>query len=127
MEKGQANTVVKVISVLYWIEAAFMLLFGLFILIMGSALGALGTAYQGMGMFGGLFGALAAFFGLFMLIIGVCALVTGFGIWKHKSWARVVATIVSVVGLFSFPIGTIINGGILYFLWFNDDVKKLFN
>ena len=86
MDKGQANTVVKVISILYWIEAAFALLGGLFILTAGSALGVLGTRFGGMGMLGGLFGALAAFAGLFMILVGIAALATGFGLWKHKSW-----------------------------------------
>jgi hypothetical protein len=41
----------------------------------------------------------------------------GFGLRKLKPWARTVATIVSVIGLLGFPIGTLISGYILYLLW----------
>jgi hypothetical protein len=52
-----------------------------------------------------------------MLCIGALYGATGFGLRKLKSWARIVATIVGVIGLLGFPIGTIINGYILYLLW----------
>jgi hypothetical protein len=54
---------------------------------------------------------------LAMLCIGALYGTTGFGLRKLKSWARIVATIVGAIGLLGFPIGTIINGYILYLLW----------
>jgi hypothetical protein len=52
-----------------------------------------------------------------MLCIGALYGTTGFGLRKLKTWARIVATIVSVIGLIGFPIGTLISGYILYLLW----------
>jgi hypothetical protein len=52
-----------------------------------------------------------------MLCGGILYGITGFGLRKLKPWARIVATIVSVIGLIGFPIGTLISGYILYLLW----------
>jgi hypothetical protein len=52
-----------------------------------------------------------------MACIGALYGATGFSLRKLKPWARIVATIVSVIGLIGFPIGTLISGYILYLLW----------
>jgi hypothetical protein len=52
-----------------------------------------------------------------MLCAGAFYGAAGFGLRKLKPWARIAATIVSVIGLIGFPIGTIISGYILYLLW----------
>lgn len=41
----------------------------------------------------------------------------GVGLRKLKPWARIVVTIVSVIGLIGFPAGTLISCYILYLLW----------
>ena len=49
----------------------------------------------------------------------------GFGLLKHKNWARVIAIVLAILSLILFPIGTLIGG---YALWvmFNDETKTLF-
>jgi hypothetical protein len=48
---------------------------------------------------------------------------SGFFAWlalslrRLKPWSRVVGTVFSVIGLIGFPIGTLINGYILYLFW----------
>ena len=51
------------------------------------------------------------------LAIGGVLIVTARGLRELKRWARIPATILSALGLISFPIGTLINGYILYLIW----------
>jgi len=55
----------------------------------------------------------------------VFGLIAGFGLLNHQQWARYVAIVVAIFGLFSFPIGTLFS---VYTLWvlFNDESKRLF-
>ncbi len=46
--------------------------------------------------------------------LGVPTLVAGIGLLKHKSWARVLAAVLAIVALASFPIGTVAG---IYALW----------
>jgi hypothetical protein len=78
------------------------------------------------------FGAIAAFFFLAtrigvgstelsvitaMLALAGLELWVGFAIRRLKPWSRIAAGVLSVIGLFGFPIGTLINGYILYLLF----------
>lgn len=47
-------------------------------------------------------------------VIGIPSLIAGVGLLKHKGWARILAIIVAVLALSSFPIGTAAG---LYTLW----------
>jgi hypothetical protein len=54
--------------------------------------------------------------GLLLLGLGFAQGFIGFGLNKLKSWARISAALFAGVGLLAFPIGTLINGYILYLL-----------
>jgi Ca2+/Na+ antiporter len=41
----------------------------------------------------------------------------GYAVRKLHAWARVAGTVYSAIGLFVFPVGTLINGYILYLFW----------
>lgn len=61
--------------------------------------------------------ALAIPMALAFVIVGTISVaqgITAVGLWKLKPWARIVATVLSVIGLLGFPIGTLISA---YFLW----------
>lgn len=100
---------VKSIGTLYFLGAIFLVPFGLFII--GSAL--YGLASQGAG---------AAEFAIVMLVgvleagLGVAQGLTAFGLWKLKSWSRIVGIVFAVIGLIGFPIGTLISAYFLYLL-----------
>jgi hypothetical protein len=51
---------------------------------------------------------LGTVFGLLMLILAVPGFLAGYGLLKHKSWARLLAMIIAVLGLVNFPFGTVI-------------------
>lgn len=127
-------TGVKVISVFYYIGAAFGILFGLLLLIgsgiisslLGSVLGVLGA---------GLF----IFAGLILLALGVFGIFIGRGLWKARHWARVVAIIFACLGILMAVIiialggsiasnlfNLIIQGIIGGYLFLNKSVKQAF-
>jgi hypothetical protein len=65
---------------------------------------------------GGLLGARDASIGLTLLLIGVGVgqFFAGWGVRALRKWGRTVGCILSAIGLIGFPIGTLINGYILY-------------
>lgn len=92
---------------------------------LGMTLGAVGTLLVGdiFTSFGLGIGAV-----LTAVVLGALALASlfvGLGLLAHKSWARWVAVLISLVSLFNWPVGTLLSG---YSLWvlFHDDAKRLF-
>jgi hypothetical protein len=53
---------------------------------------------------------------LVLVAVGVAQLFAGWGVRALRSWARTVGCVLSAIGLIGFPIGTLINGYILYLL-----------
>ncbi|MDV6033499.1 MAG: hypothetical protein F9B45_26100 [Phycisphaera sp. RhM] len=102
---------IKSIGVLYLIPGVLMLVF--FVGMAGVAAVSLlvdGNGMQGMGLVEaalvvGLYGGL-----------GAVQIYTGLGLRRFKIAARRLATVFSTIGLLMFPIGTLINGYILYLL-----------
>jgi hypothetical protein len=52
--------------------------------------------------------------GILMVVLAIPELLAGFGLIKGKSWGRMLALVVGILGLFNVPIGTLIG---LYTLW----------
>ena len=89
----------------------------------------IGTLYY-IGGFVFLLAAAAFFFGgvtevdgvplamgaILYLVLGVSSIVVARGIRQLKSWARIASIVLSIIGLIGFPVGTLINGYILYLL-----------
>jgi hypothetical protein len=53
-------------------------------------------------------------FALLMILLGLPGLVAGYGLLKHKPWARVLTLILGILGIVNFPLGTALG---LYTLW----------
>ena len=51
---------------------------------------------------------------IFLVIISIPGILAGLGLLKRKEWARILTMILSVIELFSFPVGTAIG---IYSLW----------
>ena len=62
-------------------------------------------------------GALLTVIEIFYVVLGALSIVVGRGIRQLKPWARVTTIVLSIVGLIGFPVGTLINGCILYLLF----------
>jgi hypothetical protein len=52
--------------------------------------------------------------GAFLVLLGIPGIVAGFGVLRRKAWARVLALVVSFLGLVNFPLGTAIG---IYSFW----------
>lgn len=50
------------------------------------------------------------------LMLGTVQAATGYGLRRLQRWSRPIAIVFSILGLFAFPLGTIISGYILYLL-----------
>ncbi len=51
---------------------------------------------------------------IFFIVISIPGLIAGFGLLKHKEWARILTLILSVLDLLNFPLGTAIG---VYSIW----------
>lgn len=54
--------------------------------------------------------------GALMLALSIALFSVGFGLRRVRPWVRIPAMALSTLGLFSFPVGTLINGYILYLI-----------
>ena len=92
---------VRSIGILYYIGGSFALIGAIFLLIAGAA-----GLEQPVGyVLGGVY-----------FVLGALSIVVGRGIRLLQPWARTTSVVLSVIGLLGFPIGTLINGYILYLL-----------
>jgi len=100
-------TGVKVISVLYYIGAAFSFLFGLLLIVGGAFIGAiLGETLASLSALGsGLFIVL----GIALLGVGVLDIFIGRGLWKGQNWTRIAAIVFAILGVFG-GINSLISG-----------------
>jgi len=71
-------------------------------------------------------GALAVGPAIFLILLGIFQFWAGTGLRRLRPWARIPTGILSVIGLIGFPLGTIINGYIL-FLVFGKKGKMVFS
>lgn len=54
--------------------------------------------------------------GGFLLLFGIPIALAGWGLLTRKSWSRVLAMVLAILGLFLFPIGTIVGAYVLWVL-----------
>jgi hypothetical protein len=59
----------------------------------------------------GLFGA-AIFFAL-----AVANFAAGWGLWQHRQWGRLAAIVLGIIRLINFPLGTVVGGLIIWYLF----------
>lgn len=74
-------------------------------------LGTIGLIVSGLAMFAGL-----VEFGVISIVFAVAMAVVGYGLRTLKPWVRVPAIVLAAIGLLGFPVGTLINGYVLYLL-----------
>jgi len=89
-----------------------------------------GTIFTGVGARDYQLGVVAGLTALILLLIlafglGILFFVTALGLWGMRDWARWLAVMISILSLFAFPIGTIIGGVTIWYL-FKEDVREAF-
>lgn len=123
------ETHVKVLAVLYIVVSSlFVMLALLMILMFGGVSAIVGSqasaedAAIAVPILGVTGMAIASFF----LAIAIPGLITGYGLLKRASWARIVGIVLSALHLINFPIGTVLG---VYGLWvlLNKDSEGLFD
>lgn len=65
-------------------------------------------------LLGASFGPSTAAVAVLLAALGIGQLAAGWGVRALRPWGRVVGCVLSAIGLLGFPIGTLINGYILY-------------
>ena len=93
---------VKSVGFLYYVASIMFLVIGM-----------LGVLRLGSSQSAGIGAAISLLF----LGIGICQVIVGTGMRRLRKWARIPTGILSGFGLLGFPVGTIINGYILYLVF----------
>jgi hypothetical protein len=106
---------IKSVGVLYYLGGAGLLLVGIF-----SAVSLSGRSR------GGAETAVSIFVAALFLVLGAGQLWVGTGLRRLRKWARIPTGILSGLGLLGFPLGTLINGYILYLI-FSQKGKTVFS
>lgn len=101
---------VKVVAWLHILESILYIGGALLLVIFFSGLGIMADDPQALGILS-IVGFCA---GGFLLLIGIPVALAGWGLLNNRSWSRVLAMVLAVLGLFLFPIGTIVG---VYVLW----------
>jgi hypothetical protein len=95
---------ISVLGWLYIIGNAFFLLLAAFGFFLLPTLGAISRDADAVTVLS----VLGTVFGLLMLLLAFPGLLAGYGLLRHKPWARLLAMIIAVLGLVNFPFGTVI-------------------
>lgn len=114
-DRGGRPTGVTILSVLAFLQGLLLLVGGATMLVLGSAIPGLGALPAGV---------LAGVGGVFVLI-GLVYFLAGWGLLTGENWAWILSIVLAVIGLFAFPIGTVISIIILYYLT-RPKVKRFF-
>lgn len=90
---------VTVLAILYFIGAGLCVLGGLGMILGGGFMATMLSQQGGQGSAGaaGFFAGLGAVAGVFMIIMGAVGALVGFGLWKLKGWARIVAIVLAAI------------------------------
>ena len=108
---------VKVLGVLYLTLSALALAGALFLLIvMGGTAGIVGVAAdaEDAAIAIPVLGIAGTALAMVLIVFAVPGLVTGYGLLKYKSWARIAGIVLSALNLINFPFGTLLGA---YGLW----------
>ena len=112
---------VKIVAILSIIFGAFMALGGLIVFATVTGGGMLSDDVEARWITG----VVGTTIGGLLIVLSLPALIGGFGLLKHRQWARILIIIVAVLSLLNFPFGTAYGIYAIYVLM-HDDVKPLF-
>ena len=113
---------VTAIAVWYFVDAFFTLMIACTLIALPFS-GVFDDIGDSTGYFWATFGVTCGV--VFVLLSGIAALLAGWGLLRLKQWARWLAFILAIFGLFAFPIGTVIGALIIWYL-LKDEVREAF-
>ena len=118
---------ITLLSALFWVLALLAIIGGLIMMVTSNALIELieeegkDVPHEVIDLLDSLFIGI----GIIIIIMGILYIITGWGLWTMKSWARLVAIILAIISVLNFPIGTILGIIILWYL-FKPEIKEAF-
>ncbi|MCX6622837.1 MAG: hypothetical protein NTY38_17580 [Acidobacteria bacterium] len=119
---------VRILGYLYTVLSALGILAGIIVLlVMGGAAGIVsGTAGDDAQVAAPIVGGIGLVISIFLVAVSLPGLAAGIGLLQWRSWARVLAIVVSGLNLLSIPIGTAIG---IYGLWvlLSAETQRLFD
>lgn len=107
---------IQSIGLLYIIGSIFAVLFGIVTSLSSSQAMANGQRDA----------EVALVIGVVVLLLGIAQGIVGFGLRRLRSWTRIPVGVISGLGLIAVPIGTIVNGYILYLI-FSEKGNRVFS
>ena len=124
---------VKIISILVYINAAFLLLSGILYIVYGIMGKEINVAEQ-VATSGALIVA-----GVLFLVLSFLIYLVGRGLWNGKNWSRILMVVVSALSvitaiytlaiggaLWDAIVGILLNGAIGGYLWFSGEAKRFY-
>ena len=131
-------TLVKIISVLYYIGAVFIVIFGILLIAGAGFISSLLSGFN-IPVLGAIGSGLFIVAGVVMLLLGILEFFIARGLWKGRNWARIFVIIFSIIGIlwavFGFIQGSFMNSAISLvlsgliggYLLFSHGVKEAFS
>lgn len=112
---------VKIVAILAIVLGAFMALAGLIVFLTVAGAGLVSGDVEAQWITG----VIGVSIGGLLLVLSLPSLIGGFGLLKHRQWARILIIVVAALSLLNFPFGTAFGIYAIYVL-LHDDVKPLF-
>lgn len=128
---------VQIISVYYYLLAAFYVIIGLFVILGANAIATL-LVEASPDLAAVLTGSLMTILGVVLIGFAVLCFFIGRGLWKLKAWAKIVTIILALIGIIGIVYTIIsgfgwfqiirlaINGAIAWYLLFCKEAKGVF-
>ncbi|NLG50833.1 MAG: hypothetical protein GX552_12065 [Chloroflexi bacterium] len=122
MNKSQFDQHAKILGWLFIIMHALGLVIGGFVFLLLAGIGVVSGEPEALGVLGlvGLFVALVT------AVLSIPGLLAGYGLLKRTSWGRILAIIIGILNLPSFPFGTALGVYALYIM-FQDGAEAYFS
>jgi len=103
---------VKVVAWLHVLEATLYIGGALLLIVFFSGIGFMAHDPEAFGIL-----SIVGFCsGGFLLLFGIPVALAGWGLLTRQSWSRILAMVLAILGLFLFPIGTIVGAYVLWVL-----------
>jgi hypothetical protein len=101
------------VPILGWLMLAgnaIFLVVGGFVFVLLTGIGAVSGEAEAMGILT----VVGASVALLLTVLALPGMIAGYGLLKRRPWGRILATVVAILGLINFPIGTAIG---IYVIW----------
>ena len=127
-KSNNAQNLIKAISIIDYVYAGLLILAAIIMFLGGTFFTSLGMFHYmfPQKVFTGLIGGVIIIASIFLVALAVLYFYLAKAILEYKMWAKVVQLILSILGIFSFPIGTAIGIYVIWVLLINKETKDLF-